>query len=151
VQELALEREDFQSIQMKFLDEEVGNFQALPYSFPISRAIFVFNSVSYSTLVRQNRDVSHYQAQTLSFHQKTVFSRISFFLKRKNLLPTQFCFIASVDLSCRSLTKLCSVACGKLKKTRRFEAAHFLVPLNLSSCLFPFGVPFFLQDIYNII
>jgi len=34
--------------------------------------------VSYSTLVRETHDVSDYQALSLSFHHKTVFSRIIF-------------------------------------------------------------------------
>jgi len=60
-------------------------------------------------------DVWHCQAPKLSFHHKTALSQTIFSFTRKNLLPTQFCFIASLELLYRSLTRLYSVVCGMLK------------------------------------
>jgi hypothetical protein len=79
-------------------------FQPLSFSLLISLAKLVFNSVSYSQLVSEVHDVSHCQAHRLSLHHKIALSRIIFYSTRKNLLPTEFCFIASLGLFCLSLT-----------------------------------------------
>jgi hypothetical protein len=101
---VALEREEFQELSLRFLDDDDGNIQTRPPSLFISRAKLVFGSASYSKLVSQTHDVFHCQAQKLSFHQKTMFSQIIFSFTRKNLLPTHFCFITLLELSCLSVT-----------------------------------------------
>jgi hypothetical protein len=102
VNPLSLESEELQGFSFKFLAFDVEKkFQPFPSSLFISRAKLVFNSVSYSKFVSERRDICHCQAPKLSFHQKTVLSQIIFSKKKKNLLPTKFCFVALLELFCR--------------------------------------------------
>jgi hypothetical protein len=84
-------------------------FQPLSFSLLISLAKLVFNSVSYSQLVSEVHDVSHCQAHRLSLRHKTALSQIIFYFTRTKLLPTEFCFIASLwaCLPVFNITLLC--------------------------------------------
>jgi len=77
---------DLQVFELKFLDDDLGNFSTTSFSCKIG-----FNSISYSKLVSEMRDVCHCLTRKLSLHPKTVLSQIIFCFTRKNLLPTQFC------------------------------------------------------------
>ena len=83
---------DLQVFELEFLDYNLRSFfnHFLP-AFSFLFVNLVFNSVPYSKLVGEMRDVCHCQAKkNLDFHQKIVLSQTFFCFAKKNLLPTQF-------------------------------------------------------------
>jgi hypothetical protein len=62
---------DLQVFELNFLDDDLGNFSTT-FSQPFHFSCKIgFNSVSYSKLVSEMRDVCHYQSKKRSFHPKT--------------------------------------------------------------------------------